>query len=120
MKICNPGCKSQRQLDETAPCALEYGNGEKGGDQKGRRRGVEERASVCDVLRPMATGLSSVLMLIRRAAAFAKMRPTFPVQCNATVERRAFVLERILVGLRCSEEAVVIIGFPMSLKEKKT
>ena len=68
----------------------------------------------------MSTGLSSVLMLIRRAAGFAKMRPTFPVQCNATVERRALVSEGILAGLRWhSEEEVVIIGFPMSLKEFK-
>ena len=38
------GCNSQRRLDEMSPCALEYGNGE-GGDKKGRKRGVEERAS---------------------------------------------------------------------------
>ena len=29
-------------------------------------------------VRPMATRLPSVLMLMRRAAAFAKMSPTFP------------------------------------------
>ena len=70
-------------------------------------------------VRPMATGLPSVLMLMRRAAAFAKMSPTFPV--NARVECRAFVSERILVGLRWhAEKAAVFLGFPMSLDEKKT
>ena len=39
-----------------------------------RKGGGEEARSV----RPMVTGLPSVLMLLRRAAAFAKMRPTFP------------------------------------------
>jgi len=52
----------------------------------------------------LATGLPSVLMLIRRA-----------------VECRAFVLERILVGLRWhSEQAVVSLGFPTSVQEKKS
>ena len=30
--------KSQRRLDEMAPRALNYGSGEGGGDEKGRRR----------------------------------------------------------------------------------
>ena len=32
------GAGARRQLDEMAPCALEYGSGEGGGDKKGRRR----------------------------------------------------------------------------------
>ena len=32
--------KSQRRLDEMTPCALEYRNGEGGGDQKGSARSV--------------------------------------------------------------------------------
>ena len=46
-----------------------------------RKRGGEEERSVrgtCVMcVLPMATGLPSVLMLVCRAAAFAKMRPTF-------------------------------------------
>ena len=43
----------------------------------------------------------------------------FPL--NAKVECRAVASERILVGLRWhAEEAVVFLGFPISLKEKKT
>ena len=46
--------------------------------------GVEKwRREACDTcvmcVRPMATGMPSVLMLMRRAAAFATMRPTFPI-----------------------------------------
>jgi len=37
------GCKSQRRLEEMAPRASKYRNGEGGGDEKGRRRGDEER-----------------------------------------------------------------------------
>ena len=54
-------------------------------------------------VQPMATGLPSLLMLIRRAAAFAKMRTKcFPL--DVSVECRAFVSERILVGLRWHSE----------------
>ena len=36
-------CKSQQRLDAIARCALNYGTGEGRGDEKGRRRGDEER-----------------------------------------------------------------------------
>ena len=66
--------KSQLRLDEVVPCALTYGSGEGKGDQKGMRRGGEGACEPCVMcMRPMATGLQSVLMLIRRAAAFAKL-----------------------------------------------
>ena len=43
----------------------------------------------------------------------------FPL--NARVECRAFVFERILVGLRWhAEKAAVFLGFPMNLNEKNT
>ena len=74
-KECTTECKSRRRRDEKAPWALNYGSGEGGGVEKGRRRGDEKRA-MC--VRPMATGLPSVLMLMHRTAAFAKMRPTLP------------------------------------------
>ena len=38
-KECTTECKRQRRLDETAPWALNYGSGEGGDDEKGRRRG---------------------------------------------------------------------------------
>ena len=43
-KECTTECKSQRTLDEMPPWALNYGSGEGGGDEKGRRRGGEKRA----------------------------------------------------------------------------
>ena len=53
----------------------------------------------------MATGLPSVLMLMRRAAAFDEAH--FPL--NARVECRAFVSERILVGLRWHAEKAAVV-----------
>ena len=46
-KECTTACKSQRRLDAMPPCVLDYGNGngEGGGDENGRRKGGEERAS---------------------------------------------------------------------------
>ena len=42
----------------------------------------------------------------------------FPL--NARVECRAFVLERILVGLRWhAEEVVVFLDFPMAVEERR-
>ena len=66
-------------------------------------------------VRPMATGLPSVLMLMRRAASSLREDEShFPL--NARVECRAFVSERILVGLRWHpEKAAVFLGFPMRL-----
>ena len=82
-KECITECKSRRRRDEKAPWALNYGSGcdsgEGGGVEKGRRRGGEKRAMHVTCVRPMATGLPSVFMLMRRAAAFAKMSPTFPL-----------------------------------------
>ena len=43
-KECTTECKSQRLLDEKASWALNYGSGEGGGVEKGRRRGGEKRA----------------------------------------------------------------------------
>ena len=52
-------------------------------------------------------------MSMRRLAVFAKIT-------DARVEREAFISGKNLVDLRWhSEEAVVFLGFPMSLKEKK-
>jgi len=44
-KDCTTECKSRRRRDDkaTAPWALNYGSGEGGGDEKGRRRGGEKR-----------------------------------------------------------------------------
>ena len=36
-KECTTECKSQRRLDEIAPWALNFGSGEGGDDEKGRR-----------------------------------------------------------------------------------
>ena len=41
---CTTECKSRRRRDEKAPWALNYGSGEGGGVEKGRRRGGEKRA----------------------------------------------------------------------------
>ena len=41
---CTTECKSRRRRDEKAPWALNYGSGEGGGVEKGRRRGDEKRA----------------------------------------------------------------------------
>ena len=43
-KECTTECKSRRRRDEKAPWALNYGSGEGGGVEKGRRRGDEKRA----------------------------------------------------------------------------
>ena len=43
-KECTTECKSRRRRDEKAPRALNYGSGEGGGVEKGRRRGGEKRA----------------------------------------------------------------------------
>ena len=43
-KECITECKSRRRRDEKAPWALNYGSGEGGGVEKGRRRGDEKRA----------------------------------------------------------------------------
>ena len=69
-------------------------------------------------VQPMATGLPSVL-IDAQGSGFREDETHFPL--NARVECRAFVSERILVGLRWhAEEAVVFLGFTMSLEEKKT
>jgi hypothetical protein len=86
-KECITEYTSQWQLNEKARWALNCGSGEGGGDEKGRRRGEEKRAMHVWRVRPMATGLPSVFMLMRKATAFAKMRPNFPL--NARVECRA-------------------------------
>ena len=39
-KECTTEGKSRRRRDKKAPWALNYGSGEGGGDEKGRRRGV--------------------------------------------------------------------------------
>ena len=78
-KECITGCKSQRRLDDMAPSALKNGNGEGGDNEKGRRRGGEEHASRLLFVWLMVPGLPSVLMLMRRAAAIAEKRPTFPL-----------------------------------------
>ena len=44
-------------------------------------------------VRPMATGLPSVLMLMRRAAAFAKMSPTFPLMPSPVALSPAVLLQ---------------------------
>ena len=70
-KECIRECKRQRRLDDKAPWALKLR--ERGGREEERRR------DACDAcVRPMATELPSVWMLMRRAAAIAKMRLTFP------------------------------------------
>ena len=43
-KECTTECKSRRRRDEKAPWALNYGSGEGGGVEKGRRIGGEKRA----------------------------------------------------------------------------
>ena len=43
-KECTTECKSRRRRDEKAPWALNYGSGEGGGDETGRRRGGENHA----------------------------------------------------------------------------
>jgi hypothetical protein len=54
-----------------------------------------------------------------QGSSLREVETIFPV--NARVACRAFVSERILVGLRWhAEEAVVFLGFPMRLKKEKT
>ena len=61
----------------------------------------------------MAIGLPLVLMLMQ-GSGLREDETHFPL--NARVECRAFVLERILVGLRWhAEEAAVFLGFPITL-----
>jgi hypothetical protein len=43
-KECTTEGKSQRRRDEKTPWALNYGSGEGGGVEKGRRKGGEKRA----------------------------------------------------------------------------
>jgi hypothetical protein len=43
-KECTTEGKSRRRRDEKAPWALDYGSGEEGGVEKGKRRGGEKRA----------------------------------------------------------------------------
>ena len=43
-KDCTTESKSRRRRDEKAPWALNYGSGERGGVEKGRRRGGEKHA----------------------------------------------------------------------------
>ena len=43
-KECTTEGKSRRRRDKKAPWALNYGSGEGGGDEKGRREGGEKRA----------------------------------------------------------------------------
>ena len=43
-KECTTECKSRRRLKEKALWALNYGSGEGGGVEKGRKRGGEKRA----------------------------------------------------------------------------
>ena len=70
---CTTECKRRRRLahDEKAPWALNCGGGTLGGD--GKLGEEEKRREACDAcvlcVRPMVTGVPSVLMLMRRAAA---------------------------------------------------
>ena len=43
-KECTTECKSRQRRVEKAPCALNYGSGERESVEKGRRRGGEKRA----------------------------------------------------------------------------
>ena len=68
---------SRRRRDEKAPWALNYGSWEGGGVERGRRRGGEKRAMhVWCVCGPWRQGCCRCWCW---CAAFAKMRPTFPL-----------------------------------------
>jgi len=84
-----------------APWALNYGSGKGGDDEKGRRRGGERRANpvrcMCDVCAAHGDR-AAVGDVDARSSGFHEDETHFPL--NARVECRAFVSERILVGLR--------------------
>ena len=85
---------------------------EGGGDAKGRRRGGEKRAMyVCAAHGDRAAVSVDV---DAQGSSLREDESHFPL--NARVECRAFVSERILVGLRWhAEKAAVFLGFPMSM-----
>ena len=83
-----------------------------------RKGGGEEARSVrcmCDVCAAHGDRASVGVDVDAQGSGLREDETHFPF--NARVECRAFVSERILVGLRWhAEEAVVFIAFPMSLK----
>ena len=86
-----------------------------------RKGGGEEARSVrciCDVCAAHGDRAAVGVDVDVQGSGFREDETPFPL--NARVECRAFESERILVGLRWhAEEAVVFLGFPMSLEEKK-
>jgi hypothetical protein len=61
-----------------------------------------------------------VIILIRRAAAFAAMRPTLVFALQTEVECRAAEAELVLVRMRWrTHEAEVFFSLPMSLEKEK-
>ena len=87
-----------------------------------RKGGGEEVRSVrcmCDVCAAHGDRAAVGVDVDAQGSGLREDESHFPL--NARVECRAFVSERILVGLRWhAEKAAVFLGFPMSLWEKKT
>ena len=87
-----------------------------------RKGGGEEVRSVrcmCDVCAAHGDRAAVGVDVDAQGSGLREDESHFPL--NARVECRAFVSERILVGLRWhAEKAAVFLGFPMSLYEKKT
>ena len=87
-----------------------------------RKGGGEEVRSVrcmCDVCAAHGDRAAVGVDVDAQGSSLREDETHFPF--DARVECRAFVSERILVGLHWhAKEAVAFLGFPMSLEEKKT
>ena len=115
-KECTAEGKSRRRGDEKPPWALNYGSGEGGGVVTGRRRASEARSvrCMCDVCAAHGDRAAVGVDVDVQGSGLREDETHFPL--NASVECRAFVSKRILVGLRWhAEKAAVFLGFPMSL-----
>ena len=118
-KECTTECKSQPRLDEMAPGNLITGTGREEVMRKGGEEEVRSVRGMCDVCAAHGDRAAVGVDVDAQGISLREDETHFPI--NTTVECRAFVSERILVGLRWhAEEAAVLLGFSMSVKETGT